>query len=145
MHIKLLLSVKKDLASAPRITLIAAITFLLAASPSYNAILADEAESQLESRVTAFWNAMQAEDYETAAQYVIQDARQVFLLKMPKAKIQNWKIDKLEFNATRTLCLVHVSVVRPIPATKHTIPWPLQNEWLLQDGNWFISVSMAGL
>lgn len=103
-----------------------------------------DVETILRQRMTAYWDAMQKGDYEAASDYIHPDSRKLFIFRVPKATILRWKIDKLAFNADKTVCDTVVAVGRPLPFLfeGQEIPdFPLENQWVLApDGAWYLKL-----
>jgi len=102
-----------------------------------------DAESALRRRMTGYWEAMQRGDYETAANYVHPDSRKVFIYRTPRSTILGWQIEKLTFNADKTVCDTITKVARPLPITsvKEELGFPVENKWqLIADGEWYLSI-----
>ncbi len=127
--------------SAPAIFVAVIISILTAAvqSPCQN----PDVESVLRRRMTAYWEAMQRTDYETASNYIHPDSRKVFIFRTPKGPILRWRIEKLTFNADKTACDTISMVARPLPIVdvKDAPEFPINNEWvLLPDGEWYLKI-----
>lgn len=99
-----------------------------------------DVEERLRARMTAYWEAMKSGDYQSAAQYVHPDSRNLFTYEIPKSTVLAWKIDKLEFNGDYTVCDTITRVTKPIPFYGAKVDWPLQNRWVLKDGEWYFKI-----
>lgn len=99
-----------------------------------------DAEAQLRARLVFFWEAMQKEDYDLAAQCVHPESRQVFIHRIPKRRMETWKIQKLEFNQDRTACMVTTLVPTPVPFPGAILEWPLHHDWVLEGDQWFLKI-----
>lgn len=116
------------------------IALLAAVSPCGNASQAENQESSLRARVSAFWNAMQAGNQQAAAQYVIPEDRK-FFETVPIGEVRAWKLDRLEFNAERTVCQVHVAVSKHVPGFGPLMDLPFWNNWVLKNGKWLMKAA----
>jgi hypothetical protein len=129
--------------SAPAI-FIAVIIGILAAAVQIPCQTPD-VESVLRRRMTAYWEAMQREDYETASNYIHPDSRKVFIFRIAKGTILRWRIEKLTFNADKTVCDTITMMARPLPfaEVKEVPDFPVQNQWLLlPDGEWYMTIPL---
>ncbi len=102
-------------------------------------------ETVVRQRMTAYWDAMQRNDYETASNYIHPDSRKLFIFRVPKATVVRWKIQSLKFNADKTVCDTVTIVGRPIPIPIEgggNVPdLPLDNQWVLaSDGQWYLKL-----
>jgi len=102
----------------------------------------DEVESQLRTRISSFWQAMQDTDYDKAAAFIHPDSRKTFS-RTPRARVIRWSIQNLEFDKDRTSCMAKMIVRRPAAALAAEIDWPLSNQWVLSDGEWYFKISWA--
>jgi hypothetical protein len=101
-----------------------------------------DVEKVVRQRVTAYWEAMERNDYETASAFVHPDSRKQFIYRVPKGQIISWRLDKLTFNEDKTTCDTMISVTRPIPFPIDPPPAiPVQNRWVLAaDGEWYFVI-----
>jgi hypothetical protein len=100
----------------------------------------EEKEQQLRRRITEYWDAMQKQDYRTAARYIHPDSRDFFEHRVPKSRIDGWRIQKLAFNADATACEATMVVVKPVAIFGTSLDWKLRNEWVLVDSEWFFKL-----
>jgi hypothetical protein len=134
-------SYKTGFPSAPAIFVAVIISILTAAVQS--PCQTSDVESVLRRRMTAYWEAMQRGDYEVASNYIHPDSRKVFIFRTPKGPILRWRIEKLTFNADKTVCDTMSMVARPIPIAdvKDVPDFPIENQWLLlPDGEWYLKI-----
>ncbi len=132
-----------------RYVLIAASVFLLSAAPiigmAWGAVQSPaqtaDPEAQVRARISAYWEAMQREDYRGAAQYVHPESRDVFEYKVPKSRIERWTIQTLQFNENRTACDATILVSKPVAIfASNIVDWPLKNQWVLFEGDWYFKL-----
>jgi hypothetical protein len=97
-------------------------------------------EAALRQRMAGYWTAMQQADFAAASEYVDAESRATFRDRVPKAATGTWEIQKLQFNNERTHCDTVTVVQKPFPLYGETIAWPVQNEWVLVDGIWYMHV-----
>ncbi len=101
---------------------------------------ADEIDARVWARVDGFWKAMAAGDYSTATAFIAPESRDLFMHRIPKSPVQKWKIEKLAFNKERTECDSTTIVTKPVPGFGNVVDWPMQNKWVLSDGEWFLKI-----
>jgi hypothetical protein len=104
---------------------------------TYGQTIAGEAEERVRARLSGFWQAVQDADYEKAITFIHPDSRRTFN-KLPKTRVNQFKISSLKFNKDYTECDTTTMVSKPMP--EGVIDWPLQNHWVLQDGEWYLTV-----
>jgi hypothetical protein len=100
-----------------------------------------EPSASLKKRMSGFWEAMQKEDYAAASQFVHPGSRDYFAYKAPRSRFNGWAIDKLEFNADNTACKTTTLIKKPIPFFGKEMDWPLQHDWVLFEGAWYLNLS----
>lgn len=98
---------------------------------------AEEAEEHVRARLSGFWQAMQDADYEKAITFIHPGSRRTFN-QMPRSRVNQFKISSLRFNKDFTECDTTTIVSKPTP--QGAFDWPLQNHWLLQDGEWYLQI-----
>jgi hypothetical protein len=101
--------------------------------------LAEAADQRLRARISGFWQAMQDADYDKAMTFIDLDSRRAFN-KLPKSRVSSFKIDKLTFDRDFTECATVTVVSKPMPAFGAVFDWPVQNQWILHDGEWYLKV-----
>jgi hypothetical protein len=99
----------------------------------------DDTESQLRARISGFWNAMQDGDYLKAGTFVLPDSYKAFD-RTNRTRVVKWSIQRLEFNQDRTSCLAVMTVTKPAAALAVELDWPLYNQWVLSDGQWYFKM-----
>lgn len=101
----------------------------------------NEVESQLRERISGFWQAMQDADYDKAIDFIHPDSRKTFS-RISRNRVLGWSIQKLEFDEDQTTCTANIIVRRQVAALAGTeIDWPLNNQWVLSDGQWYFKIS----
>ena len=102
---------------------------------------APDPEPRLRDRISAYWQAMQKEDYKAAAQLVHPESRDIFEHKVPKSRIEKWRIQKLEWNGDKTACDATIMVSKPVAIFDAAlVEWPLRNQWILFEGDWYFKL-----
>ncbi len=101
---------------------------------------ADEIEAKVRARVDGFWKAMAGGDYKSASAFIAPESRDLFVQRIPKSPVQKWRIEKLAFNKERTECDTTTIVTKPVPSFGSIVDWPMQNKWVLSDGEWFLMI-----
>jgi len=111
--------------------------FALVLCKAHGQAEAEQAEERVRARLSGFWQAMQDADYEKAITFIQSDSRRTFN-KLPKSRVNQFKISSLKFNDDYTECDTTTMVSKPTP--QGVFEWPLQNHWLLQDGEWYLKI-----
>jgi hypothetical protein len=107
-------------------------------------------EGNARKRITGYFDAWRRGDFEAITDYVHPDSRKVYLFRIKRpGAITGYKIDKIVFNAAKTVCEVSASVVQPspmVPANVGEIPYmPITNQWVIgSDGEWYLLVPFNG-
>jgi hypothetical protein len=133
--------INKGFNSAPAV-FVALIIGILAPGVQ-SASQSPDLESVLRRRISAYWEAMQRNDYEAASNYVHPDSRKLFIFRTPKGPIVRWRIEKLTFNDDKTSCSAISMVARPLPImdVKEVPDFPIDNQWVLNpDGEWYLKI-----
>jgi hypothetical protein len=104
-------------------------------------------DTVLRQRMSAYWDAMQRNDYETASKYIHEESRNLFIYRVPKGPVVRWKIEQLKFNSEKTICETVTKVGRPMPipignvAPGDVPDFPIENQWVLAaDGEWYLKL-----
>jgi len=98
-------------------------------------------ESRLRERMTAYWNAMQAGQFDIAVQFIHPDHQRQFTYEIPKSRVLKWVIKELRFNKEKTACDTVTVVTKPMPPLGMVADIPLSNQWLLlADGQWYFKI-----
>jgi len=117
--------------------------FRMAAALLLPAILAagqaPDAEARLRQRLNEYWQAMEKEDYRLASTFVHPESRNYFIFRAPKQRYERWKIEKLAFSEDRSACDVAILIAKTTPFGE-IFDWPLQNKWVLHEGDWYFSI-----
>jgi hypothetical protein len=64
----------------------------------------------------------------------------MFQYRIPKTRMGKWRIDKLSFNDDKTACETVTTVQKTMPGMGATFDWPLTNRWVLEEGEWFLTI-----
>jgi hypothetical protein len=101
----------------------------------------EDAEASVRRRIAAYWDAMVKGDFAEAARYVHPESRAMFQHKVSKSRYEKWSIRKLDFNSDQTVCDATIMVNKPVAIfDSKVVAWPLQNQWVLTDGEWYFKL-----
>jgi hypothetical protein len=118
---------------------IAAIICILAVSVQ-GMSQAQTLEERLRLRMSGYWDAMQKADFEKATEYIHPDSRKTFA-RVPRSRVGNWKIKSLGCNDDRSVCDTVTVVTKPLPGVGAELDWELQNQWVLQNGEYYFKIA----
>jgi hypothetical protein len=100
-----------------------------------------ELETRVRARVSAYWTAMEHEDYAAATLMMHPDSRQAFEHKVPKSRVSAWRVKQVRCTPEKNTCEAVVLVSKPVAIFQaQIVEWPLRSEWVLLDGEWYFKL-----
>jgi hypothetical protein len=94
----------------------------------------------LRERIAQFYTAIQMNDWDKAAQYVVETARTTFK-SQPHGRIQGFNISEIKIEESKQSATVIVAAKIMMPTIFRPLDVPMYTRWKLQDGDWFNDIN----
>jgi hypothetical protein len=105
------------------------------------ALSEDNATTQrLKERVTQFYAAIQANQWDKASEYVTEKARSAFL-SQPRGKIDGFSIAEVKTEEGGKSAVVEAALKVMIPSIFRGVDVPMRTRWKFESGDWFNDIS----
>jgi len=99
----------------------------------------DDAQ-KLRERITQFYTAIQTNQWDKAAEYIVENARTTFRTQ-PHGRIQGFNISEIKLEESKQSATVIVAVKIMMPTIFRPLDVPTYTRWKLQDGDWFNDIN----
>lgn len=101
---------------------------------------ANNTTQRLKERVTQFYAALQADQWDKAAEYVTEKARSAFL-SQPRGKIQSFSIAEVKTEEGGKSAVVEAALKVLIPSIFQGVDLPMYTRWKFESGDWFNDIT----